>query len=51
MISNIVLLYVSHMFGLPNWCRMILWISIWISIFKFLYGIYTAGKQSEIERG
>lgn len=45
MLTRVVVLYMTYMLNMPDWCRVIMWIGMVSDIFRILYAIYTAGKK------
>lgn len=39
MFTDIVVLYMAYMLGLPNWCKMLPTIAITLKLIQFGYGI------------
>lgn len=46
MFTQIVVLYIAYMLGLPTWCKGLLLLSVSISIGKFVIGLYSAGVKN-----
>ena len=51
MLTQIVVLYMVYVMNMPVWCRILIWISLFIkiacSLVALLKGIYNAGKESK----
>lgn len=47
MLTNIVVLYMTYIFNLPVWCKVLPSVALAINFIQFIYGIYKAGEKNK----